>query len=434
MKNSKVVVRLFTAAFAAAALSVMASAEDRAPDFDRTGVDVPKLVSETKDRAKKEGGPAVESRRAPDAKAAAEEDDIERRIVVFEAGVGAVSRMAAVRTLGAEPVKDLRIINAVAVVVPKSRAKSLDAGLKARRGVKRVERDFVQNWLRSDEPTTPPAAKEQTTPWGIDRVNARKAWNVTRGAGAKIAVVDTGVDMDHPDLKLAGGYNCIDPNVSYKDDNGHGTHVAGTIAAQDNKEGVVGIAPDVQLYGVKVLDSWGSGTFADVITGIQWAAENKMDVANFSLGAGAGTEALAEAVKAAAAAGLTIMAAAGNSGESVGFPAAYPETIAVAASDSGDKVADFSSRGPEVDFIAPGVGVESTYMGGGYDTLDGTSMATPHMTGLAALAAAQGIRGPEAIRAALLKAAKKIPDVPAEQQGAGMVDAGLLVGAKTAPK
>ncbi|MEE8424275.1 MAG: S8 family serine peptidase, partial [Elusimicrobiota bacterium] len=164
-----------------------------------------------------------------------------------------------------------------------------------------------------------------------------------------------------------------------------------------------------------------------VIEGIQWTVEYGMDIANFSLGASQGTEALADAVKAAKAGGVAIIAATGNSGRAVGVPAAYPEVLAVAASDSSDRVAYFSSRGPEVDVIAPGVGIRSTYMGGGYRNLSGTSMACPHVAGLAALAVARGAGGIDAVRAALASAATKIPEVPAEQQGAGLIDAERLV-------
>jgi subtilisin len=127
--------------------------------------------------------------------------------------------------------------------------------------------------------------------------------------------------------------------------------------------------------------------------------------------------------------GVVVVAAAGNSGGSVGYPAAYPETIAVAASDSNDKIASFSSRGPEVKFIAPGVSIVSSAMDGGFANFNGTSMAAPHVTGLAALAVAQGwvgLEGPDGVFEQLKKAAKKLPGLTAEEQGNGMIDAGLL--------
>ena len=176
-----------------------------------------------------------------------------------------------------------------------------------------------------------------------------------------------------------------------------------------------------------VLDADGNGGFSDVIAGIEWAASHGIKVANMSLGADEGSEALKRAVTAASKAGLTIVAAAGNSGSAVGFPASYPETIAVAASDIKDGVAEFSSRGPEVDFIAPGVDVKSVKMGGGYVELSGTSMATPHVAGLAALAVARGARTPAALRAALVAAATPLPKLTNELQGRGMINAAKLI-------
>lgn len=435
---SSIVVAALVGAFAAAP----ARAASRV-DFDNASPLVSGIVLAARQSAKAEKNTVPEGVKLG---AESSDDQVERRIVVFKKSTSLSVRLSMVRDIGGVPTKDLRLINAVAVIAPKSKIAAFDAKAKGLGDILRVERDFIQNWLTGAQPamapvaralpTLPRAAAEpesdpvgqgQTIPWGIDRVNAKKAWDVTRGGGAKVAVVDTGIDFDHPDLKVAGGFNTIDNAASFKDDNGHGTHVSGTIAAQDNDQGVVGIAPDVSLYGVKVLSASGSGTFADVVEGIQWTVENRMDVANFSLGASQGTEALHDAVKAAAAGGVAIIAAAGNSGGAVGFPGAYPEVICIAASDSKDKVASFSSRGPEVDFIAPGVAVNSTYMGGGYSSLSGTSMATPHVAGLAALAVARGARGVDAVRKALAGAAGTFPNVPGEQQGAGMIDAGRLV-------
>ena len=431
------------AALLGAALSVGAQAGERLPDFDQ-GINIGRFVKNARKTAASNSAKIEGESRAVQAMS---EDQIVRKIVVFRKGTNTGRRMNVIRQTGGIPQKDLRLINAISVVMPKSRLKAFKRTLASFGEVLRVEDDYVQNWLNGAAVVMPsnatrmpvlpaailprgdvPATAEQTTPWGIDRVNAKKAWETTRGAGVKVAVVDTGIDFTHTDLKVAGGFNTIDPDVSFKDDNGHGTHVAGTIAGIDNGDGVVGVSPDVTLYGVKVLSASGSGTFADVIEGIQWTVENGMHIANFSLGASRGTQALEDAVNAAAEAGVAIIAAAGNSGRSVGFPAAYPGALAVAASNSGDGVAGFSSRGPEVDVIAPGVGINSTWMGGGYRSISGTSMATPHVVGLAALAvAARGINGIDAIRKALKDAASPIGDFPAEQQGAGMPDAGRPV-------
>jgi len=347
--------------------------------------------------------------------------------------------------------RELASINAVVITVS---AKDKEAGYGPyKREFRRVAEDKYVKWIEASQlalpkfefppiremlpaftpspiAQLPPPAPEQ--PWGIVRVNAAAAWPKTMGRGVKVAVIDTGIDLTHPDLaaNVKGGFNAQDPNNpdNYKDDQGHGSHVAGTIAAVRDDEGVVGVAPEASLYAVKVLDSQGGGTYSDVIAGIEWAVKNKMQVANMSLGAPQGSDELREAVVKAKEAGLVIMAAAGNeSGGPVGYPAAYPETIAVSASNDKDGFAYFSSQGPQVSFIAPGQNVKSVKMGGGYILHSGTSMATPHMTGLAALAVASGAQGFEGVKNALIKAAAKLPGLSDEQQGHGLVDAGKLV-------
>ncbi|MFA6316037.1 MAG: S8 family peptidase [Elusimicrobiota bacterium] len=281
---------------------------------------------------------------------------------------------------------------------------------------------------------TPVAQVKGELPWGVKRVRAHAAWDVTEGKGVKVAVIDTGIKDDHPDLngQVVGGYNAItqsDAEGAWMDDNGHGTHVAGTIAAKKDGKGVVGVAPQAKLYGVKVLDAAGSGSLSSIVRGIVWAVNNNMQVANMSLGASMGSDLMHRAVQFAAGRGMVIVAAAGNSGGSVGFPGAYEETICVAASDSDDKLAGFSSRGPEVDFIAPGHYIVSTWPNNNTVSLSGTSMAAPHVTGLAAIAIAQGARGiggPDGVMAAFKKASKSI-GLQKEHEGYGMIDGAKLV-------
>ncbi|MBI5624685.1 MAG: S8 family peptidase [Elusimicrobia bacterium] len=377
-----------------------------------------------------------------------------QRIVVFKGSVAPSARVAIASQSGGVVVRELRLINAVVIRAGSSLLQSAEARLKSRGDVLNVVDDPRIDWLKGapaavnevpwpamteflkgrleTSPAAPAPTAGQDAPWGVIRVNAPASWSVTKGKGVKVAVIDTGIDFDHPDLKgaVAGGWSAIDKEdpKNFKDDNGHGTHVSGTIAARDDAAGVVGVAPEAALYGVKVLDKDGSGNFSDVIAGMEWTVTNKMQVVNMSLGASRGNEALQAAVEAMAKAGLILVAAAGNSGGAVGYPAAYPQAIAIAASDAGDKVAYFSSRGPEVDFIAPGVAIPSTFPGGLYRSLSGTSMACPHAAGLAALAvAAKAADGPEKVRALFKAGATPFPDVPAEEQGAGLVDAAKLV-------
>ena len=272
------------------------------------------------------------------------------------------------------------MINGEAVLL----SKNAERALSKNSDVLRIDDDVVVEALAKAGAIQPP----QTLPWGINRVDAELVWpSGNSGDAVKVAVVDTGISADHPDLKnnIKGGYNAINPLKSWNDDNGHGSHVAGIIAALNNAIGTVGAAPLADLYAVKVLNRQGSGYLSDIIEGLDWAIANNMQVVNMSLGTSSDILSFREAVQRVSAAGIVQVAAAGNSGGSVGYPAAYPEVIAVSATDSGDALASFSSRGPEVDLAAPGVGIYSAYKGTGYATLSGTSMAAPHVAGSVAL-------------------------------------------------
>lgn len=232
---------------------------------------------------------------------------------------------------------------------------------------------------------------EDIIEWGIAKVEAPKAWaQGYTGSGVKVGIIDTGI-APHDDLIIAGGANFVDTASSYYDDNGHGTHVAGTVAALDNGIGVIGVAPGAQLYAIKVLNSTGSGTLSDIIEGIDFAISEQLDIINMSLGTSTDSPALHTAVDAAYNSGILVVASAGNSGkrvitvDNVGYPAKYESAIAVAATDVNNLRASFSSTGPAVEVAAPGVYVRSTYLNNGYATMSGTSMAAPHVSGHLAL-------------------------------------------------
>ena len=236
-----------------------------------------------------------------------------------------------------------------------------------------------------DDPTPDPV---EVLPWGVERIGGGALANT--GDAIKVAVIDTGIDGDHPDLNVVGGINFVPSGrkldtSKWNDDNGHGTHVAGTIAALDNEIGVIGVAPDVDLYAVKVLDRRGSGYISWVIGGIEWAIDNHMDVITMSLSIGSDVEGFEEVCDAAYAAGIVIVAASGNDGSTVDWPAAYDSVIAVGATDAGDNRASFSNYGSELEMSAPGVLIPSTWKDGGYNTISGTSMAAPHVTGVVAI-------------------------------------------------
>ncbi len=361
-----------------------------------------------------------------------------------------------IEKLGGKILKELLLINALVVDFPDYMK---DADIYLLGFVKNVEDDRYVKWIEELAIPQLPSVEEvrdaikngtydyelphgsaiveenglseeelKEIPWGVKRVNAYNAWSFTTGKGVNLAVLDTGVDYTHPDIKpvYKGGYNAIDSSKPPLDDHGHGTHVAGTIAAVRDGKGVVGVAPEVNLYAIKVLDSSGSGQYSWIVSGIEWAVNNKMKVINMSLGSRYSSQAIKSAVEAAYKAGVVIVCAAGNDGGAVNYPAAYPQSIAVSASDSSDKIASFSSRGSEIDFIAPGVSIYSTYKGATYKTLSGTSMASPHVAGLSALAVGLGIDDPQAVKQALINAAVKLPGLKDTEQGYGMIDASKI--------
>jgi subtilisin len=272
--------------------------------------------------------------------------------------------------------------------------------------------------VRSVQPDRVVTVAAQELPTGINRIDGDLSSTVSgNGSGSvnvDVAVIDTGIDMDHPDLRVVGGKSCS-TGRSHDDGNGHGTHVAGTIGAKDDAAGVVGVAPGARLWAVRVLNNAGSGSWSSVICGVDWVTGNAatIEVANMSLG-GSGSEpggadcltgdALHDAICKSVGAGVTYVVAAGNSSaDSKGFvPAAYEEVITVSAladfdgvagglgsptcrADEDDTFANFSNYGADVDLIAPGVCIKSTWKGGGYNTISGTSMASPHAAGAAAL-------------------------------------------------
>lgn len=226
--------------------------------------------------------------------------------------------------------------------------------------------------------------------WNLPEIATEKGWNVTRGEDDMIvAIVDTGVQADHPDLqgRLVQGYNVIDPSKPPNDDVGHGTHVAGIIAAQvDNNEGIAGLTWYTKIMPVKALDSTGAGTTYSVAEGIIWATDHGADVINMSLGNYAQAQFLHDAIKYAYDHGVVLVAASGNdSTDRPGYPAAYPEVFAVGATNEDESLAEYSNYGDYIDVAAPGTSIASTYPGSRYAALSGTSMACPHVSALASL-------------------------------------------------
>ncbi len=232
------------------------------------------------------------------------------------------------------------------------------------------------------------SAKSQ---WNIHAIKASLAWDEgLTGKGVRIAVVDTGIAA-HPELNVIGGVSTLDYTTSWSDDNGHGTHVAGTIGAKNTNNRVIGVAPGADLFAVKALNKDGVGTLRSIMQAIDWSIANKMDMINFSLGTNQASDILENLLKQAEEKGILIVGASGNTGNSQGTDnsvsslAKYESVIAVAAVDQELNRASFSSTGKEVEFSAPGVEILSTFLKGQYALADGTSSATPHITGILAL-------------------------------------------------
>ena len=293
--------------------------------------------------------------------------------------------------------------------------------------------------------------------WGVNRIGAGTVHTDNKGTGVTVAIIDSGIAHSHPDLdgNYAGGFDFVNTDNDPWDDYGHGTHVAGTVAAEDNDVdvSVVGVAPEALIYGLKVLNASGGGYWSDIIAAMQWCVDNGIQVANLSLGSSRNPGGTVQAAfDNAEAAGVVTVAAAGNDGNpsgkgnNVSYPARYGSVIAVAATDSNDTRASWSSTGDQVELAAPGVAVYSTWNDGDsphdpqpvcdpthgcYKYGSGTSMASPHVAGTAALVIASGMsdangngRINDEVRLRLQETADDLGDPGRDPQyGFGLVDA-----------
>ena len=346
-----------------------------------------------------------------------------RRVLIrFKDGTGrqaAERRRGMLRDLGADVHHSFHFVPVVSARLPEK----LIVRMKERADVARVEDDIVMH------------AVAQVTSWGVQKIGAETAWTTSTGEGVDVAILDTGIDYDHPDLvsNIAGGINYAGSgwrdgltNSRYWNDRyWHGSYCAGIVAASDNNIGSVGVAPGANLWAVKVLGNDGSGYVSDIVQGIEWCVANGIEIISMSLGGG-DSPTMKEACDNAYEAGVLLVAAAGNEyGGPVIFPAAYDSVIAVSAIDSDNNLADFSSVGVEIELAAPGVSIFSTYIYGGYATASGTSVACPHVAGVAALAWSGSNTD---VRATLQLSASDI-GLTTLQQGWGLVNAAAAVDA-----
>jgi len=306
--------------------------------------------------------------------------ETKRQIVVFDENINADKKTEILAKYQATKIKDIKGTNAVVVSV------SSDNNMSNESDVRFVEDDYIINIEggtskkvkdSDDNATDQP---DEVVPWGVEYMNDLTSDSVSLGVGIKVGIIDTGIDIDHPDLvdNIKGGYNTTSKKKSYDDDNGHGTHVAGIIGAVDNDIGVVGVAPKAELYAVKALDASGNGYISDVIEGIEWCISNEMDIVNMSIGLESDSGLLHESILEAYAAGIRMIAAAGNNyGGTCEYPAAYDEVIGVGAIDIDGNYASFSAI-DGVDEWAPGEEIFSSYANASYRVMNGTSMAAPH--------------------------------------------------------
>jgi subtilisin family serine protease len=329
---------------------------------------------------------------------------IPTHIIVFKSGVNAINTANSLAANYGLKITNVysSALNGVAAIIPSTRMSAL-------------QRDSRIAYIERNQVFTIAA---QTTPTGITRSYAASNPNLRINGvddfrvNVDVAVIDTGI-ASHPDLNIAGHVNCVSNNPfrascssGGTDGNGHGTHVAGTIGAIDNGTGVVGIAPGARLWGVRVLNNSGSGYTNQIIAGIDWVAANSatIEVANMSLGCECTSSAQATAISNAIARGVVFVVAAGNSDKNASTfsPANHPDVVTVSAladfnglpgggaaptcrQDEDDTLANFSNWGSLVEIAAPGVCINSTWLNGGYNTISGTSMASPHVAGAAAV-------------------------------------------------
>ncbi|MBU7587198.1 MAG: peptidase S8 [Nostoc sp. TH1S01] len=275
--------------------------------------------------------------------------------------------------------------------------------------------------------------------WNLHKIGIEGAWTETKGSGITVAVIDTGVTQvrDLKETKFVKGYDFVNDREQAADDYGHGTHVAGTVAqATNNQYGVAGVAYEASLMPLKVLNEYGGGTVADIAEAIKFAADKGADVINMSLGGGGESQLMKDAIDYAHRKGVVIIAAAGNeSANGASYPARYPHVIGVSAFGPEGEKADYSNYGAGVDISAPGgsdtgkilqetinENGESEFLG-----LKGTSMAAPHVAGVAALIKAKGIENPDDILKVLKQSARVIQDDGLNYYGAGQLNAEAAV-------
>lgn len=360
-----------------------------------------------------------------------------KKIVSLKTGIDVSKYEEEIKSQGGRVIERLPLINALLCEFPMRREGEVAGILENHPHVSRVESDlpikiiYYQPSFFFSRRTAAPQQIKQEIGWGVKRIGADAYLDVEPKNRVRVGIMDTGIHTQHLDLKdnIKGGINVTGNQSDYSDDNGHGTHVAGIVGALNNDIGIVGVMPKVDLYAVKVFNSAGEGSLSDIIRGLQWCINNKIKLVNMSFGSATDNATFREVFKNAEKAGVIMVVAAGNDGNEhkMQYPAKYPETIAVSSLNESNNISSFSSYGPEVDIIAPGEEIFSTWNNGGYKKMNGTSMAAPHVTGaIAQMLNYWGDLTPAQVRQLLKTTTRRLP-LSSEQQGAGLIDVSLAM-------
>lgn len=354
--------------------------------------------------------------------------DPERMTIVFHEGSFASGIMAFAEK-NIELISELDIIDGIVCNLTPRQQKWVDKLLD----VKYMEPDIVVSILDVPQPLVAQEAEileAEKIPWGVERINAPSLWPEVTGRGVRVGVIDTGVYTGHPDLigfdgvlAVRGGFNAIDGG-SYEDDNNHGTYIATILAARENGVGIIGVAPDAELYAIKVLSASGSGYSSDVVKGYQWALDQDLKIVNLSLGSYWHSQSMRDAMVAAAWQGMGTICAAGNDGQTpIIYPAKDPVAVCVGATGLNDTKMSWSNWGPALQLngvMAPGNWILAGNKEGGWQRIAGTSAATPHVTGLVALLE-DVVKQSWAERRFIFAGASQ-PIYPTEEMGHGLID------------
>ncbi|SEM72252.1 S8 family peptidase [Lihuaxuella thermophila] len=344
----------------------------------------------------------------------------QRRIFYLREGIQLNRYLQVMRRCGVRPI---RYLPHLGMIIAEYEKDFVSQSLESHPDIEYTEPDIRVTITEPYAGTIIPM-KQLSLPWGVEMVEAAKAWPYTRGRAVRVAVIDTGISDNHPAIRgnYRGGVNILSPYFSPQDYNGHGTHVAGIIAGRASELGIMGVAPRAYIYAVKAFNRKGSANLSDLLSAINWCIDKKMHVINMSFGMEKMSESMRQAIQIAHRKGIIMVAATGNQGLSsqYDYPARYPETIAVTSISKNGQLSPFSNVGKGVDIAAPGEKIPSAWLNSSTREMSGTSMAVPHVTGtIALLLHLDKSLNPEQIRYILTQSSTKIRNL----DGIGLLNA-----------